>query len=226
MNIPSILIMKFRYCLLSFAFVSASVAGVYQKSYDCGGTACVNAARLLQNQCGDRGVSDPRCACEMSDDYFIQLHECSKDCKGLQIEGYTGPNDYKKAYCLQASQENYLPVAVAAAMGTSALQSKAAVQPVPSKTQSSSIASTSKPKSTVSKSVTKTSTTGKAAAAASAATSTAKSKSKSWTKTSTKGAAAGNVNSTGSVSKAGDVSVHTGNAILVNLAGLFAFLLL
>ena len=47
--------MQFLYCLLRLALVSASVIDVAKKSYDCGGAACVNAAKLLQDQCGERG---------------------------------------------------------------------------------------------------------------------------------------------------------------------------
>lgn len=210
--------MQFLYCLLRLALVSASVIDVAKKSYDCGGAACVNAAKLLQDQCGERGVSDPKCACGMSDAYFVQLHECSKDCKGLQIEGYTGPNDYKKAYCLQASQDNYLPVS-AAALGTTTLASKSAAPPPPppaTPAPAPTPSTTSKPKPTITKSVTKTSTTGKAAAGG---------KTKAVTTTAKKGVPTGYANVTGAIPRAGGVSIDSGKAVIVTLLGLVAFLL-
>lgn len=87
-------------CLYLLTLASVSIA---ELSYDCGTAPCLDAAKMFKDLCGDLGPLHQKCACGMSDGYFNLLYECSKECKGLQIEGYTGPNDYKKAYCTQAS---------------------------------------------------------------------------------------------------------------------------
>ncbi|EMG47660.1 PGA28 Probable GPI-anchored adhesin-like protein PGA28 [Candida maltosa Xu316] len=116
--------MKF-FAILTVLSLSSAASSKASTDYDCSTAPCLAAASILTEKCGDEGVTDSKCACGLPDSYFIALYDCSKDCKGLQIDGYTGPNDYKNAYCLQASQSDYVHVS-AAGVKTSAQAAKTA----------------------------------------------------------------------------------------------------
>ncbi|RCK65653.1 hypothetical protein Cantr_01310 [Candida viswanathii] len=113
----------------------------------------------------------------------------------------------------------------AAAMGTPSGGSQSAPAPsltvappaTPATPAAPATSATSKPKPTITKSAAKSTATGKVAPGAA--------KSKPWTSTAKVGVPTGYANVTGAISRAGDVPVSTGSAMLASLLGLIAFLL-